>query len=183
VPNKSAIRLPVREVSRDLQQEIEQFLFYEAALLDNHELDAWFELLADDLRYVMPVRSTRSVRDQAHEFSGPRDVAYFDESKASIGLRIRRLHTGSAWAEEPRSRTRHFVCNVRIACLERAGDYEVTSAFLLYRNRAESQTDVFAGERIDTLRRVDTPAGFQLAGRRVLIDQSMLLANNISFFF
>ena len=183
MPNKFAIPLPARDVNRDLQQEIEQFLFYEAALLDGHDFDTWFELLAADLRYVMPIRSTRSTRDQAQEFSGPGDVAYFDESKASIGIRIRRLHTGSAWAEEPRSRTRHFVCNVRIACLERDGEYEVTSAFLLYRNRAESQTDVFAGERIDTLRRADSPAGFRLSGRRVLIDQSMLLANNISFFF
>jgi len=172
-----------RGLDRIVQQAIEQFLFYEAALLDAHSLHEWFALLADDIRYVMPIRTTRSVRDDAQQYSGPRDLAYFDESKDSIGLRIRRLYTGSAWSEEPRSRTRHFVSNIRIAPLEISGEYEATSAFLLYRNRAESQTDLFAGERIDTLRCIDSPAGFELVGRRVLIDQSTLLANNISFFF
>jgi 3-phenylpropionate/cinnamic acid dioxygenase small subunit len=172
-----------RKTGRDLQQEIEQFLFYEASVLDDHQFDEWLGLLADDIRYVMPIRSTRANRDQAKEFSGPGDVAYFDESKASLGLRVRKLHTSSAWAEEPRSRTRHIVTNVRIVPLETAGEYEVVSAFLLYRNRAESQTDLFAGERIDELRRCDTPAGFQIFQRRILLDQAMLMANNISFFF
>jgi biphenyl 2,3-dioxygenase subunit beta len=184
-PNSPALaRLAAaRGLDRALQQEIEQFLFYEAALLDGHQLDEWFALLADDLRYVMPIRRTMATRDEAQMYSGPRDVAFFDDSKASMGFRIRRLHTGSAWAEEPRSRTRHIVSNLRIAPLARDGEYEVSSAFLVYRNRAESQTDLFAGERIDALRRADTPAGFQIFGRRILLDQSMLLANNISFFF
>jgi len=172
-----------RGLDRGLQQAIEQFLFYEAALLDAHALHDWFALLADDIRYVMPIRTTRWTRDEAQQYSGPRDLAYFDESKDSIGLRIRRLYTGSAWSEEPRSRTRHFVSNIRIAPLEEDGAYEAISAFLVYRNRADTQTDLFAGERIDTLRRIDSPAGFELAGRRVLIDQSTLFANNISFFF
>lgn len=184
-PNSPALtRLAAaRGLDRGLQQEIEQFLFYEAAVLDEHRLDEWFGLLADDLSYVMPIRRTLATRDEGQMFSGPQDVAFFDDSKASIGMRIRRLHTGSAWAEEPRSRTRHIVSNVRIAPLEREGEYEAVSAFLVYRNRAESQTDLFAGERIDALRRADTPAGFQIFGRRILIDQSMLMANNISFFF
>ncbi len=184
-PNKSALeRLQAaRSIDRDQQQAIEQFLFYEASVLDEHQMSVWLDLLADDLRYVMPIRTTRSIRDAEREYSGPRDVAYFDDSKASMAQRIRRLNTGSAWAEEPRSRTRHFVSNVRIVPLDREGEFEVTSAFLLYRNRAESQTDIFAGERIDGLRRVDSSAGFQIFGRRILIDQSMLQANNISFFF
>jgi 3-phenylpropionate/cinnamic acid dioxygenase small subunit len=183
--NRPAIELlaAAQSASRDLQQEIEQFLFYEASVLDDHQLDEWLDLLAEDIRYVMPIRSTRANRDAAHEFSGPGDVAYFDDSKASLNLRVRRLRTGSAWSEEPRSRTRHFVTNVRIAPLDAAGEYEVVSAFLLYRNRAEAQTDIFAGERIDGLRRCDTPAGFQIFQRRILLDQSTLQANNISFFF
>ncbi|HEX7945837.1 MAG TPA: 3-phenylpropionate/cinnamic acid dioxygenase subunit beta [Phenylobacterium sp.] len=175
-----------RRVTCDLQREIEQFLYFEAALLDAHDLDAWYALLADDLRYVMPIRSTRAGRDRGG-FSGPRDLAYFDESKASMGLRIRRLHTGSAWAEEPRSRTRHLVSNVRLAVAEGEDEgedeVEAACAFLVYRNRAEAQTDIFVGERFDRLRRVDTPAGFQIVSRRILLDQAMLLANNISFFF
>ena len=183
--NKPALELlrDSAHVSRELQQEVEQFLFYEASLLDEHQLNEWLELLADDVRYFMPIRSTLANRDRAGEFSGPNDIAYFDDSKASLALRVRKYRTSSAWAEEPVSRTRHFVTNVRIAPLAKEGEFEVVSAFLLYRNRAEQQTDIFAGERIDGLRRADTAAGFQLFSRTILLDQSMLLANNISFFF
>lgn len=170
-------------VSRDLRQEVEQFLFYEGSLLDDHQLDEWLGLLADDIRYFMPIRRTLANRDRAQEFSGLHDIAYYDDSKASMTLRVRKYKTSSAWAEEPVSRTRHYVTNVRIMPLEAEGEYEVVSAFLVYRNRAEQQTDIFAGERIDGLRRAESPSGFQLFNRTILLDQSMLLANNISFFF
>lgn len=165
------------------QQAIEQFLYFEAALLDEREFEDWYALLADDLRYVMPIRSTRSSRDAARDETGDADVAYFDDSKASIGLRLRRLRTGSAWAEEPPSRTRHFVANIRILPLRDDGAFEVVSAFVVYRNRAEAQTDLFVGERLDRIRRAETPAGFEIYSRRIRLDQATLLANNISFFF
>jgi 3-phenylpropionate/cinnamic acid dioxygenase small subunit len=194
-PNSPALDVlaAARAVPRDLQQAIEQFLFYEAALLNDGQFDEWFALLAPDIRYYMPLRATRAGRDQASQYSGPRDIAYFDETKASLDLRIRRLHTSSAWAEEPPSRTRRFLTNVRINPLPTtgqaadgaavAGEFEVLCAFLLYRNRGERQTDIFAGERIDGLRRADTPAGFEIFARTILIDQTTLVANNISFFF
>jgi 3-phenylpropionate/cinnamic acid dioxygenase small subunit len=165
------------------QQAIEQFLYFEAALLDDRQLDDWYDLLADDLRYVMPIRSTRWSRDAEREETGEADVAYFDDSKASMGLRLRRLKTGSAWAEEPPSRTRHLVTNIRILPLGNGEAFEVVSAFLVHRNRAETQTDLFAGERVDRIRRVAAPAGFQIYSRRIRLDQATLLANNISFFF
>jgi 3-phenylpropionate/cinnamic acid dioxygenase small subunit len=170
-------------VDRDMQQQIEQFLFYEGSLLDDHQLDEWLGLLADDIRYFMPIRRTLANHDRAGEFSGDRDIAYYDDSKASMALRVRKYKTSSAWAEEPASRTRHFVTNVRITPLKADGEYEVVSAFLLYRNRGEAQTDLFAGERIDGLRRAESPAGFRMFSRTILLDQSMLMANNISFFF
>jgi 3-phenylpropionate/cinnamic acid dioxygenase small subunit len=172
-----------RAVPRDLQQEIEQFLFFEASLLDDHQIDEWYGLLAEDLHYFMPIRTTRGSRDGASQFSGPADIAYFDDNKASMLLRVLKLRTSSAWAEDPPSRTRHFLTNIRIAPSATVGEFEVTAAFLLYRNRAERQTDIFAGERIDALRRTDSPAGFEIFSRTILIDQSTLLANNISIFF
>jgi 3-phenylpropionate/cinnamic acid dioxygenase small subunit len=184
-PNSDALNVlaAAREVPRELQQGIEQFLFYEAALLNDGQIDEWFTLLADDIRYYMPLRATRAARDQRDQYSGPRDIAYFDETKSSLDLRIRRLHTSSAWAEEPPSRTRRFLTNVRINPSAVEGEYEVLSAFLLYRNRSERQTDLFAGERIDGLRRTGAAAGFEIFARTILIDQATLTANNISFFF
>jgi 3-phenylpropionate/cinnamic acid dioxygenase small subunit len=172
-----------RSQPREVQQDIEQFLYYEAALLNERLFDEWFALLADDLRYYAPLRTTRSSREQDEEQSRPDDIAFFDDSKASMSLRIKRLHTSSAWAEEPPSRTRRFLTNMRIAPSAKAGEFEVASAFLLYRNRAERQTDIFAGERLDGLRRCEGPSGFQIFARTVIIDQSTLTANNISVFF
>ena len=59
----------------------------------------------------------------------------------------------------------------------------VNSAMIVYRTRQERQLDIFACERRDLIRRVDTEAGFELARRRIVIDQSTILSNNLSFFF
>lgn len=59
----------------------------------------------------------------------------------------------------------------------------VCSSFIVYRNRLETQVDLFAGERHDVLRRADNTLGFKIAKRTILMDQSTILSNNISIFF
>jgi 3-phenylpropionate/cinnamic acid dioxygenase small subunit len=166
-----------------LQQEIERFLYWEAALLDRGEFRTWFDLLADDLRYVMPVRSNLSRPEEFDPSGDWRGAAFFDETKASIHQRLRRLESGQAWAELPPSRTRHLVTNVVVEDTETPGEYRVSSCFLVYRSRLERQVDLFAGTRIDRLRRRERPPGFEIARRFVLLDQATLLANNLSIFF
>ena len=79
-------------------------------------------------------------------------------------------------------RVRHLVTNVRIADGEPgASELDAKSNFLVYRNRVDDETDVFVGERRDRLRRVD--GGWQIAKRVVLLDQSTLLAKNLTLFF
>ena len=62
-----------------------------------------------------------------------------------------------------------------------SSDVAVKSRFLIYRNRVETETDVLVGKRDDALRRVD--GGFKLARRRIVLDQNVLLAKNLTFFF
>ena len=64
-----------------------------------------------------------------------------------------------------------------------ADEYQISNAVLVYRNRLERQLDIFAGERRDTLRRTVKGSGFEIVSRTILIDQSTILANNLSFFF
>src|SRR5205823_7149645 len=85
----------------ELHHEIEQFLYYEARLLDDRRFEDWYELLADDLQYVMPTRYNRLRREAQHEFAAPEETQHFDEDKHSIAQRIRRLRSGTAWAEDP----------------------------------------------------------------------------------
>jgi 3-phenylpropionate/cinnamic acid dioxygenase small subunit len=174
---------PTPLVEPALQQAIEQFLYYEARLLDDRRLDEWYELLADDIHYFMPTRYNWLKREADREFSGPHEAALFDEDKVSLGQRIRRLHTGMAWAEDPPSRTRHLVSNVMIRPSSTSGEYEVDCYYLLYRSRLEREVEVFVGMRHDLLRRTDTSAGWQIARRTIILDQATLLARNLSFFF
>ena len=167
----------------EMQQQIEQYLYSEAQLLDNHEFDQWFELLAEDLHYYMPTRYNRTKRAAGQEFSSPNEVALFDEDKQSMSTRIRRLHTGMAWAEEPASRTRHMISNVQIHPTANPNEIEVDCCFMLYRSRLERDVDIFVGGRRDLLRQADNKLGWKIVKRAVALDQTTVLASNLSIFF
>ncbi len=170
-------------VDRELHFQVEQFFYLEARLLDGRRFREWYDLLADDLVYRVPLRTNRSRRDMAKEETGVDELALFDDNKYTIGQRITRIETGAAWAEDPPSRTRHMVTNVTVSATAAPDEYTVECAYLLYRSRLEREVDIFVGERVDLLRRVDRGAGFEIARRKVLIDQATLDAKNLSVFF
>ena len=178
-----------QRADRDVHFEVEQFYYEEADLLDEGRYVDWLEMLADDLDYWMPTRTNRLRRQQALSVAARGEAAFYDETKESLAWRIRRFDSGMAWAEDPPSRTRHLVANVRVRHADpgthpdfTADDLVVRSAFLLYRNRLEREEGVFAGQRTDVLRR--RPDGrLEVARREILLDQSVLLAKNISTFF
>lgn len=164
-----------------LQFEIEQFLYLEAAILDERRYTDWLELLTDDCTYYMPTRYNRTRREMQHEFSQANEVAHFDDDKASLRVRVKRLLTGQAWAEDPPSRTRHMVTNVRIEP-QAADDLRVHCNFLVNRSRLERDVETFVGARIDTLRRAAGIPAWRVARREIYLDQTVLLAKNISIF-
>ena len=53
--------------------------------------------------------------------------------------------------------------------------------FLIYRNRVETETDILVGKREDLLRRTD--GQWQIARRKIILDQNVLLTKNLTFFF
>jgi len=166
---------------RDLRLEIEDFLYLEADLLDERRYDEWLELLADDIRYFMPIRRNVPQGEQHRENTVPRtEMSWFDEGKPTLALRVRQIATGSHWCEEPFSRVSHLVTNVRLA---EVGETEVTvhCRFLVYRNRLEDEVSFFIGRRTDTLRRA--AGSWQIARREIILDQNVLLAKNLTTFF
>lgn len=178
---------PVREkpklVDPVLQHEVEQFYYWEAKLLNDRRFADWFELLAEDIRYLMPIRSTRIMREASLEWGAVGDYAHFDDNHEMMSGRIRKITSDVSWSENPASRTRHAITNVMILDGDRTSELEVSSVFVVYRSRLERQVDIFAGERRDHLRRTGTEAGFEIAKRTILLDQSTVLSNNLSFFF
>jgi 3-phenylpropionate/cinnamic acid dioxygenase small subunit len=169
-------------VSPELQFEIEQFLYFEAKLLDERRYNDWYVLFASDLRYRMPTRANRLLREMDRENSAPGDLAAVDDDKEMLGWRVAQFETGRHWAEDPPSRTRHLVTNVKVQPGELAGEYSVESNFLCYRNRLETEVDIWVGERQDVLRNVG-PRKWQIARRYVLLDQNVILSKNLSVFF
>ena len=97
------------------QYEVEQFYYAEAALLDAHRYRDWYDLFTDDTHYFMPIRRTRTRRELDKEFTKPGEMAYFDDDKMLLNGRVLKFESGTSWAEDPPSRTRHMVHNVRVA--------------------------------------------------------------------
>ena len=180
-------------MSADVLREIEQFLYREARLLDERRFQEWLDLFTDDVRYWMPVRSTRYPRRSKaiaildadryveDEVAKDGELGIFDESKETLRRRIERLDTGMAWAEDPPSRTRHLISNVEVEPTDDPGELGVHSSFLVYRSRGETEQDFYVGARRDTLRRVD--GAWKIARRTIILDQNVLVAKNVSIFF
>jgi PAH dioxygenase small subunit len=161
-----------------LYGEVVEFLYREADLLDSYRFGEWLELLAEDIRYDMPVR-TNQYRAAGEGFQ---DVGFFDDNYASLKTRVKRLETEFAWAEAPPSRTRHFVSNVLVAPGARADELAVRLNFMITRTRADRGYQLYTGRREDTLRR--TPDGeLRIARRRILCDQTVMTNSNLSILF
>jgi len=170
------------EIGATLQFEIEQFYYREAELLDDRRFSEWLDLFSDDTRYWMPTRSNRQLREQDKEASADGEFALFDDNKRTLGWRVKQLNSFTHWAENPRSRTRHLVSNVRIAAGPEGGELAVKSNFICYRNRLQDEVDLWAGERHDLMRR-DEQHVWLIARRKVFLDQNVVLSKNLSVFF
>lgn len=169
-----------------LEREVEQFLFDEAELLDAREFSAWLNLLDEEFRLYVPIRQNVRYDMKDQELSGEqRDMCWFDEGKETVRQRTEQIATGLHWAEEPRSRTTHMISNVRVKEIgtgEAGGDVvTVSSAFFLYRNRGQVESDFLVGRRLDRLRR--NGDSWKILRREVYLSQSVLLAKNLTTFF
>ena len=169
-----------------LQREIEEFLYREADLLDERRYEDWLALIAENVRYWMPMRRNVKVGEAEREFTRPgQDINWFDEGKETLTRRVKQILTGMHWAEEPVSRISHMVSNVQLLeanpSLAEPQEVSVRCRFLIYRNRVETETDILVGKREDLLRRAGD--GWQIARRKIVLDQNVLLTKNLTFFF
>ena len=169
-----------------LGQEIADFHYREAELLDERRYREWLDLLADDVRYWMPMRRNVKFGEDEREFTrADSDINWFDEGKDTLQRRVKQIETGIHWAEEPRSRLSHLVTNVQVQDAEPSlaapHEVSVTCRFLIYRNRVETETDILVGKREDLLRRDGDD--WRIARRKIILDQNVLLSKNLTFFF
>ena len=166
-----------------LREEIEDFLYLEADLLDQRRFKEWLDLLAEDLVYFMPMRRNvkfgqHAERENTRQGEG---ISWFDEDKWTLGKRVEQILTGVHYAEEPLSRVTHMVSNVRLLdvrpSVEDAQEVTCGCRFLVYQNRVEYENYTFVGRRTDELRRAGT--SWQIARREIILEQNVLLAKNL----
>ncbi|WP_374593985.1 3-phenylpropionate/cinnamic acid dioxygenase subunit beta [Sphingosinicella sp.] len=167
-------------VEDTLLHRIERFYLREARLLDSERYAEWYDLLADDLFYWMPLRENRFRRDARSEID-PAGMALFDDCKADIAVRIGRLASGLVWTEDPPTRHVYVVSNIEAFKTEDDGLFEVHSVFVQHRNRSERDEATLFGRRRDLI--CVHGSSFQIVRRLILLSQSVLLTKNLSVFF
>ena len=173
-----------------LYLSVQQFLFWEARLLDERRFDEWLALFSDDSLYWMPVRHNRLRESMDEKWEPSKEIedesglGYFEDNKSRLTRRVGRLKTGMAWAEDPPSRTRHFISNIETRPGNDDVDLIVQSNFLVYRSRNEGldqDEDYFVGAREDWLRVEGN--SYQIARRKIVPDFVVINAQNLSIFF
>jgi p-cumate 2,3-dioxygenase subunit beta len=145
------------------RQAVEDFLYEEAALLDEWRLDEWLELFTEDATYEVPSTDTPD--------GDPQNTLFLiADDKTRIRSRVAQLLGKSAWAENPPSRTRRMISNVRIRQVEGEAIH-VTANFVVYRLRFE-QMDTYIGRYEYTL--VPRDGRLKIRARKAILDLEAL---------
>lgn len=168
-----------KKVPIDIYQDAVDFLLYEAELIDDGRFTEWLDLMADDFTYRIPIRVTREKAARS-EFS---DLAFhMNETKSTMEMRVQRSYSQYNWAEDPISRTRHFLTNFRARLVEdHENEIHFKSNFLIFRGQFDSPTNQFlSGERHDTLRLED--GDWKLVNRLILLDHATIPMKNLAIF-
>ena len=145
--------------------EIEDFLFLEAALLDDWKLEAWRALFLEECSYLVP------------NPSGTNPYAPVDEALYLVAddghhltERVKRLGKKTAHSEYPRSRTRRLISNVRV--LERSGESVRTQCgFVTYRTN-HGVTDIYFGRHEHLI--VMREGALRISEKRSILDTGAL---------
>lgn len=154
------------------------WLVDEAYLLDAQSYDEWLDLITEDIHYYMPVRVTTAVGTGYDTAPG---MAHFDENKYSLSRRVARFATEHAWTEDPPSRLRHYITNVRTFATPQDDELIVESAELLFRSRGDiREPSLVSAGREDLLRQED--GVWKLARRHIAVDESVIRTQNLAIF-
>ena len=144
-----------------MRQLVEDFLYAEAELLDNWQLDEWLDLFTDGCRYVVPSTDLPTGDPD-------RDVVLIDDNREMLDARVERLKSRFAYREYPWSRTRRLITNVRVR--EVGDDLHVSANFAVHRFRHGAATYVGSYEYV-LVRRGDD---LRIRLRRAVLDNEVL---------
>jgi len=147
-----------------LGNEVEQFLFDEAELLDEWRLHEWLELFDTTGRYLIP--ST-----DLPQGDPTRDLFLVQDDRFLLEQRVNSLQTRAAHAEYPHARTRRLISNIRVSP-DQEGRVNVRANFAVYRVRSGT-VDTYVGQYRHVLER-DQEHGFRFLVRKSVLDLDSL---------
>ena len=145
------------------RQQVEDFLFQEAALLDEWRLDEWLALFETGATYEVPTTDRPNEEPQRSQY-------YVWDNYELLSARVKRLKSKHAHAENPHSRTRRLVTNVRIGA-QADSLLPVQAAFLIYKIR-DGNVDQFVGRYEHTL--AANGEGLKFRKRRAVLELEVL---------
>jgi len=152
------------------REAAEAFLYREARLADENRYDEWLALWTDDLRYWVPVN--------IDDYDPDEHVSIIYDNRDRLELRIARLKSGGAWAQEPQSRMRRLISNVEIEPAENPNETLVTSNFILGELR-RGREGVYFGQQKHRLRL--TAGGVRMAAKTIILVKNNEPLHNLSF--
>lgn len=148
-----------------LRNEVEAFLHHDAALLDAWELEEWAEFLSPDARYMVP-----SLDSPQGDYKST--LFLISDDYLTLKSRISQLKGRTAWVENPLSRTRRLITNIRAQQLD-DGEIAVTANFAIWRFHL-GNTDTYVGRYEHRLVRDEASGEFRIKIRKSILDLETL---------
>lgn len=159
----------------ETQHQVEQFLYYEADLLDRFEMQEWLSLLDEEIVLTVPIRSDHGPGSDRSAFSD--ETFYVRDDYDMLSERVEKLSKEYAWSENPRSRVRHHIGSVRLSDV--GNPITVWNNQLVYRSQGDTADHaVLSAQRETTL--VPDGDSFRISDRTVYLDHSILSTKNLT---
>ena len=150
--------------------DIEQFIYREARLADEHAYDEWEALWTDDAVYWVPFGSDATDPDA--------QMSVIYDNRSRIATRIKQYHTGKRHSQTPPSRLRRLISNVELLGEADDGDVRAGANFVVYESRERGMT-IWAGRAEYRLRREGD--NWRLAAKKVFLVNNDQPLNTLAF--
>lgn len=160
-------------MSKDITpQQLSDFVYAEARMLDEQRFEDWLKLFAEDGYYWMPL-----ARDQ----QDPRlHTSLLYEDKLLLKIRVERLSGQRTFSQQPMSRSHHLLQAPTVEASNPAtGEYSVRCAFHYVETRLDAQT-LYAGWSTYTL--IDDDGRLRIRLKRVDLVNCDAAFGNIQLF-
>lgn len=143
--------------AQSLHREIEQFLYREARLQDEHAYDEWEGLWTDDALYWVPANG--------HDTNPEEVMSIIYDNRSRIKIRIDQLKTGRRHTQTPRSALARIISNIELVSSD-GNEFRVRANAFIFEDNLRGET-LWAARNEYLLRR--TNGEMKLAMKKIML--------------